>query len=406
MFDQVPAPPVPRKPVVIQEDVASSLERVKTLTWNILCEKFATASLYGYTPTKALSWDYRKMKILQEIRESNADFLCLQEIATDVFREFFSPELAQDDYKGVHWPRPKAKTMAEKDAQGVDGCAVFYKASKWILLDKQLIDYANIAINRPDMKNHHDIFNRVMPKDNIGLICFFESRQTGSRIIVANTHLAWEPTLADVKLVQTAILMENITRLAEKYARWPPLKDKKMIQVPLEEGEVRREVPEPGPSQEYRNNTDIPLLVCGDYNSTNDSSVYELLSMGRVAPTHSDFGNHQYGTFTRDGVEHPFSMRSAYVHLNGTPDELSFTNYVPNFAEVIDYIWYSTNTLEVVELLGPPDKIHLKRVPGFPNYHFPADHIQIAADFVIKARKDKKLVAEQDYGSSSGDRRS
>lgn len=397
---------MPRKPIVIQEDVASSLERVKTLTWNILCEKFATASLYGYTPTKALSWDYRKLKILQEIRESNADILCLQEIATDVFREFFSPELAQDDYKGVHWPRPKAKTMAEKDAQGVDGCAVFYKASKWILLDKQLIDYANIAINRPDMKNHHDIFNRVMPKDNIGLICFFESRQTGARMIVANTHLAWEPTLADVKLVQTAILMENITRLAEKYARWPPLKDKKMIQVPLEEGEVRREVPEPGPSQEYRNNTDIPLLVCGDYNSTNDSSVYELLSMGRVAPTHSDFGNHQYGTFTRDGVEHPFSMRSAYVHLNGTPDELSFTNYVPNFAEVIDYIWYSTNTLEVVELLGPPDKNHLKRVPGFPNYHFPADHIQIAAEFVIKARKDKKLVTEPDYGSSSGDRRS
>ncbi len=50
---------------------------------------------------------------------------------------------------------------------GVDGCAIFYKASKWILLEKHLIDYANIAINRPDMKNHHDIFNRVMPKDNI-----------------------------------------------------------------------------------------------------------------------------------------------------------------------------------------------------------------------------------------------
>ncbi|KAK3995592.1 glucose-repressible alcohol dehydrogenase transcriptional effector [Cladorrhinum sp. PSN332] len=402
----VPASPEPRKSIIIQEDVPSSLERVKTLTWNILCEKFATASLYGYTPTKALSWDYRKMKILQEIRESDADILCLQEIATDVFREFFSPELAQDDYKGVHWPRPKAKTMAEKDAQGVDGCAVFYKASKWILLDKQLIDYANIAINRPDMKNHHDIFNRVMPKDNIGLICFFESRQSGARMIIANTHLAWEPTLADVKLVQTAILMENITRLAEKYARWPPLKEKKMIQMPLEEGEVRREVPEPGPSQEYRNNTDIPLLVCGDYNSTKDSSVYELLSMGRVAASHSDFGKHQYGSFTRDGVAHPFSMRSAYVHLNNTPDELTFTNYVPNFAEVIDYIWYSTNTMEVVELLGPPDKNHLKRVPGFPNYHFPADHIQIVADFVIKARKDKKLVTEPDFGSGSSERRS
>ncbi|KAK4157534.1 Endonuclease/exonuclease/phosphatase [Chaetomidium leptoderma] len=401
----VPIPPIDRKSIVVQEDVASSLERVKILTWNILCDKFATSSLYGYTPPTALSWDYRKQRIIQELHERDADILCLQEIATDVFREFFSPELAQGGYKGVHWPRPKAKTMAEKDAQAVDGCAVFYKASKWILLDKQLLDYANIAINRPDMKNQHDIFNRVMPKDNIGLICLFESRQTGARMIIANTHLAWEPTLPDVKLVQTAIMMENITRLAEKYTRWPALKDKKMIQLPLEEGEQRADVPEPGPSQEYRNNTDIPLLVCGDYNSTYDSSVYELLSMGRVAPNHSDFGNHQYGSFTRDGIEHPFSMRSAYVHLNGTPDELTFTNYVPGFAEVIDYIWYSTNTLEVVSLLGPPDRDHLKRVPGFPNYHFPADHIQIMAELVIKARKDKKMVQEPDFGSGSGDRR-
>ncbi|KAK3935880.1 glucose-repressible alcohol dehydrogenase transcriptional effector [Diplogelasinospora grovesii] len=400
----VPLPPTPRKSIVVQEDVSPNLERVKVLTWNILCDKFATIQQYGYTPTGALSWDYRKDRILQEIRDRDADILCLQEIATDVFRDFFSPELAQDDYKGVQWPRPKAKTMSEKDAGGVDGCAVFYKASKWILLDKHLIDYTNVAINRPDMKNQHDIFNRVMPKDNIGIICFFESRQTGARMIVANTHLAWEPTLADVKLVQTAILMETVTKLAEKYARWPPLKEKKMIQVPAsimsdEAQEQRRELPEPAPSQEYRNNTDIPLLVCGDYNSTYDSSVYELLSLGRVSPDHGDFGNHQYGSFTRDGIEHPFSMRSAYVHLNGTPDELPFTNYVPGFAEVIDYIWYSTNTLEVVELLGPPDKQHLKRVPGFPNYHFPADHIQIMAEFVIKARKDKKMVTEPDFGS-------
>ncbi len=402
----MPIPPADRKPLIVQEDVSSSLERVKVLTWNILCDKFATSTQYGYTPPVALSWDYRKQRIIQELHERDADILCLQEIATDVFRDFFSPELAQDGYKGVHWPRPKAKTMAEKDAQAVDGCAVFYKASKWILLDKQLLDYANIAINRPDMKNQHDIFNRVMPKDNIAMICFFESRQTGARLIVANTHLAWEPTLPDVKLVQTAIMMEHLTKLAEKYARWPALKDKTMIQAPLEEGEERADVPEPGPSQEYRSNIDIPMLVCGDYNSTYDSSVYELLSMGRVAPTHGDFGTYQYGSFTRDGINHPFSMRSAYVHLNGTPDELTFTNYVPGFAEVIDYIWYSTNTLEVVSLLGPPDRDHLKRVPGFPNYHFPADHIQIMAELVIKARKDKKMVQEPDFGpSSSNDRR-
>ncbi|KAL1877564.1 hypothetical protein VTK73DRAFT_8553 [Phialemonium thermophilum] len=402
----VPLPPSPRKPIVIQEDVSPNLERVKVLTWNILCEKYATTQLYGYTPSGALAWDYRKESIMQEIRDRDADFLCLQEIATDTYRDFFSPELATLDYKGVHWPRPKAKTMSEKDAQVVDGCAVFYKASKFILLDKQLIDYATIAINRPDMKSQHDIFNRVMPKDNIGIICFFESRQTGARLIVINTHLAWEPTLADVKLVQTAILMENVTRLAEKYARWPPCKDKKSMQLPgtMEDGQPK-DLPEPAPSQEYRNNTDLPMILCGDFNSTPDSSVYELLSHGRVSGDHPEIAPFQYGSLTRDGIEHPFSMRSAYVHLNGTPDELPFTNYVPSFSGVIDYIWYSTNTLEVVELLGPPDRQHLKRVPGFPNYHFPADHIQLMAEFVIKARKDKKVLPEPNFGPGSSDNR-
>jgi CCR4-NOT transcription complex subunit 6 len=410
-----PGPPKPRQMVPIEEDVPVQLERVKVFTWNILCDKYATSQVYGYTPARALSWDYRKKIILDEIIERDADILCLQEMATDVYRGFFSKELANHDYRGIHWPRPKAKTMSEKDAAGVDGCAVFWKQSKFILLDSTLVDYATIAINRPDMKSHADIFNRVMPKDNIGIICLFESRSTGARMIVACTHLAWEPTLADVKLVQTAILMEHITKLAERYTRWPALdiKDKKNKQVPRisEEGDDGqgtykvKELPEPAPSQEYRNNTDIPLFVCGDYNSTAESSVYEFLSKGRVAPDHPELAPYKYGSFTRDGIEHPFSLRSAYYPLNGTPDELAFTNYVPGFAEVIDYIWYSTNTLDVIQLLGPPDREYLKRVPGFPHYWFPADHIQLMAEFKIKARKDKKLLPEPDFGPSSGDNR-
>ncbi|CAK7265570.1 Glucose-repressible alcohol dehydrogenase transcriptional effector [Sporothrix epigloea] len=384
----IPPPPNDRKLVVIQEDVSPSLERVKVFSWNILGERYATSQLYGYTPSGALTWEYRKEKILEEIRNHDADFLSLQEITTDALRETFGPELARDDYKAIHYPRSKARTMSEKDAASVDGCAIFYKGSKYVLLDKQLIDFQALAINRPDMKTQHDIFNRVMPKDNIAIVGFFESRCTGARLIVVNAHLAWEGTLADVKIVQTALIMEFVTKQAERYARWPPLKDKKMIEIPGAEKDPNP--PECAPSQEYRSNTDIPLFVCGDYNSTAESGVTELLRLGRLPPDHPEIAKFQYGNFTRDGIEHPFSLRSSYQHLNGTPDELPYTNYTPGFANVIDYIWYSTNSLEIVDLLGPPDAEYLKRVPGFPSYHFPADHLQIMASFVIKPRKDKK----------------
>lgn len=399
--------PPERREISIQEDVSPNLERIRVLSWNILCDKYATAQTYGYTPSAALNWEYRKDCIMEELRIREADFLALQEVSTESFKEDFSPALAQMDYKGVHWPKSRARTMSEKDAQTVDGCAVFYKHSKFILLDKQLIEFASIAINRPDMKNQHDVFNRVMPKDNIAVICFFESRLTGARVILVNLHLTWDFALADVKVIQTGILMEHVTKLAEKYARWPAVKDKKMIQLPKSEGEAAAPPQaDPGPSQEYRLNTEIPLLVCGDFNSTEGSSVCDLMSRGRVSPDHSDLSSYQYGSFTRDGIEHPFSLRDSYAATKGTADELPFTNYTPGFTDTIDYIWYSTNTLEVVSVLGPPEPTHLTRIPAFPHWHYPADHIQLMTEFVIKGRKDKKHLPdrEPDFGGGSGSR--
>jgi len=390
--------------------VSPNLETVKVFSWNVLCEKYATASTYGYTPSGALNWEYRRDCIMEEIEARDADFLCLQEVSTEAFRDDFMPLLASKDYKGIHYPKSRARTMSEKDALTVDGCALLYKGSKYILLDKQLIEIATIAINRPDMKGKSDVFNRIMPKDNIGTICLFESRATGARMILVNFHSTWDSVLADVKLIQTGILMENVTKLAEKYTRWPALKDKKHIVFPatvLDEDGHEVPIPPadvPGPSQEYRNSTDIPLLVCGDFNSTVNSSVYNFLAKGRAPPDLEELSQHDYGNFSKDGIDHPFSLRDAYSHLQGTADELPFTNYTPGFSDVIDYIWYSTNSLEVVSVLGPPDPEHMKRVPAFPNYHFPADHIQIMAEFTIKPRKEKKVHPEPDFGSGSGNR--
>ncbi|KAM3517153.1 hypothetical protein NHJ13051_009239 [Beauveria bassiana] len=402
----VPPEPKPREPIILQEDVSPNLERVKVFSWNILCDKYATPQIYGYTPSKALRWDYRRECILKEIRVRDADFVALQEVSGEAFRNELSPELSTDGYRGIFWPKTRAKTMSEKDAGQVDGCAVFYKQRKWVVLDKQVIEFATIAINRPDMKGEHDVFNRVMPKDNIAVITLFESRKTGARIILVDVHLTWETTLADVKAIQTGILMEQITKMADSYTQWPPCKesDKRLIIAPGEEGSDAG-ADEVGPSQEYRCNTEIPLVVCGDFNSTEDSSVFDLMSKGRVAPEHPELAGHVYGSFTRDGIEHPFSLRDAYAATRGTADEMPFTNYTPGFSGVIDYIWYSTNTLEVVEVLGAMDSAALKRIPAFPNWWFPADHIQIMADFVIKARKEKKQSNQDREQSISGSRR-
>lgn len=381
---------------VKSKGTAPAADTMSVMSYNTLCDKMATRNQYGYAPEAALHWEKRRALILDELEAREPDIMCLQEIDTESFSEFFSPRLAHKDYKGLFWPKNRARTMREDEAKAVDGCAMFFKKKKFVLLDKQLIDLPGIAIKRPDMKGEHDIFNRYMPRDNIGVVAFFEDRKSGARVIITNTHLHWDPTFDDVKIIQTAVLMEEIARLADGWSKHPPCKDKQLFPFSKadEDSPGADEAIEMAPSQEYADGATIPLIVCGDFNSMPGSGVYELLNTGTLAPDHPQLRDFHYGNFTREGMAHPFQLKSAY----GSIGELHFTNYTPGFANVIDYIWYSTNAFQVLELLGDVDSDYLKRVPGFPNVHFPSDHLALQAKFAIKPRKERQKPAEGESG--------
>ncbi|KAG1443515.1 hypothetical protein G6F56_010647 [Rhizopus delemar] len=170
-----------------------------------------------------------------------------------------------------------------------------------------------------------------------------EDKVTQQRVLVANTHIHWDPLFADVKLVQMGVMMEELQRFGQKY---------------LNEGTIHYDAP-----------SKMPTIVCGDFNSAPDSGVYEFLSKGSIAQDHDDFGDHSYGTYTTDGLTHPYTLKSSY----GTVHDMTFTNLTPGFKGVLDYIWYSTNTLEVNSVLGPIDGDYLSKVIGFPNAHFPSE---------------------------------
>lgn len=113
-------------------NAGSQADIFKILSFNILCDKAATHAYYGYTPRAILAWDHRKELILEEIRGRDADIMCLQEVDGDSYHEFLRPALAHNGYKGVYFPRSRARTMTDKEAKLVDGCATFYKDNKWV----------------------------------------------------------------------------------------------------------------------------------------------------------------------------------------------------------------------------------------------------------------------------------
>jgi CCR4-NOT transcription complex subunit 6 len=211
-------------------------------------------------------------------------------------------------------------------------------------VEQQLVEFNQVAMRRPDFKKTEDMFNRVMTKDNIAVLALLEHRQTGARLIVANTHIHWDAEFKDVKIVQVAMLMDELRRTADRFAKLPPRLDIK-----------------DAPS--YVNGAAIPSIVAGDFNSLPESGVYEYLSKGRLPKNHSDFGDHIYGTYTSDGLDHGLHLKSAYSHVG----ELPFTNYTPGFRGVIDYIWYTDNSLLATGVLGEVDQAYLSKVVGFPN---------------------------------------
>jgi CCR4-NOT transcription complex subunit 6 len=106
------------------------------LCYNVLCQPYATTYMYGYTPKYALTWEYRKKLILDELLSYNPDIACLQEINSESFAEFMTGELGTGEngkggYTGFFFPKTRAGHMGSDESLKVDGCATFFKADRY-----------------------------------------------------------------------------------------------------------------------------------------------------------------------------------------------------------------------------------------------------------------------------------
>lgn len=243
--------------------------------------------------------------------------------------------------------------------------------SRYALVEKQLIEFSAVAMQRSDFKKTDDMFNRVLGKDHIAVICLLENKETGTRFIIVNAHIHWDPQYRDVKLVQVALLIDEVEKIANDFAKYPPRLPPTPSPVDSASSSPTDNNGSSRPPPVYSDGTKIPLIVCGDFNSVPSSGVYEFLSTGSVPPNHADFMSHLYGRYTSEGIKHRLGLKSAYAAAG----ELPVTNYTPSFQGAIDYIWYSNANLSVNAVLGEVDKSYLEKVVGFPNAHFPSEYV-------------------------------
>jgi CCR4-NOT transcription complex subunit 6 len=341
-------------------------DRFRIVTYNVLAEIYATQQQYPYCDFWALSWDYRFQNIIRELLDASPDVICLQEIQADHYESHIYNALSDAGFEGVY----KQKTRAAMGLAGkVDGCALFWRRSKFHLVESYSIEFNELAQRQAtqvlgmNARSEEGIayLNRLC-KDNVAQLVVLELAQPSmstrsnrdpiNQVCIANTHLYSNKDFPDVKLWQSWQLLQELETFV------------------LSRG------------------TNLPLMICGDFNSTPDTSVYDLMSRQAVHPAHPDVnmnnGDDSSPNILPDAmsISHSFQLGSVYNTVLG--EEPKATNYTAQFKGVLDYMWYSASNLRPLSCAPiPPEEVLTKCGIALPSTQFSSDHIMLISDMQI-----------------------
>ncbi|XP_062911872.1 protein angel homolog 2 isoform X3 [Mobula hypostoma] len=199
------------------------------LSYNILAQDLLedNSHLYRHCSQPLLQWGFRFSNILKELKQLDADIMCLQEVQNNHYGMQLKPILESLGYHCEY----KMRTGNKRD-----GCAICFKRSKFSLISASPVEFYRPMI-------------QILDRDNVGLVVLLQPAvsQSAARVCVANTHLLYNPRRGDIKLAQLAILLAEINKLASdgKGGHWP-------------------------------------IVLCGDFNSVPDSPLYNFIRHGKL----------------------------------------------------------------------------------------------------------------------------
>lgn len=304
--------------------------------------------------------------IIRELLDASADVICLQEVQADHYESYIYSALSDAGYEGVY----KQKTRASMGLAGkVDGCALFWRRSKFHLVESYSIEMNELAQRyvlqtlglNPRSEDAMACLNRLC-KDNVAQLVVLElvfpslptraNREPINQVCIANTHLYSHKDYPDVKLWQTWQLLQELeTFIASRGS--------------------------------------LPLMICGDFNSTPDTAVYDMLSRREVHPSHRDVNmqSDDVNIFPAHllPISHSFNLGSVYVAVTG--EEPQHTNYTAVFKGVLDYMWYSATNLRPQSVASVPEEEDIIQYgEAMPSTQYSSDHVLMVSDMQILIR--------------------
>ncbi|KAH9737652.1 Endonuclease/exonuclease/phosphatase family protein expressed [Citrus sinensis] len=241
----------------------------------------------------------------------------------------------------------------------IDGCATFFRRDRFSHVKKYEVEFNKAAQSLTDAilpsAQKKNALNRLV-KDNVALIVVLEAKFSNQGADTPGKR-------------QLLCVVHTLLKGLEKIAA----------------------------------SADIPMLVCGDFNSVPGSAPHALLAMGKVEPVHPDLAvdpltilrphtklTHQlplvsaYSSFARIGVG--LGMEHQRRRMDPTTNEPLFTHCTRDFIGTLDYIFYTADSLSVESLLELLDEDSLRKDTALPSPEWSSDHIALLAEFRCKPR--------------------
>lgn len=316
------------------------------MSFNLLSQHYIWEPVFGHLDPRYLDWKYRFPLINQTIDQFKCDIMCFQEMEYDVFKRFWQKNLQNHKYNSLFVKKTLPTYWGEKSQDYIDGVSIFYNCERFTLLDYQKVNFGSYILeNESEFEMTPELRERVVPRNTVALLVKLYDTYFDKTIIITNTHLYWK--LNDVKLIQTKILLNILSKFIEKCIN------------------------------PY-------IIMTGDFNSSIETLVYQLLISNQIIlPQELQF---KYGRnnalVTRDHrIENPLSLSNIYQSLIDN-NQLTFTSFTK--AKILDYIFTDKNQFVINEILSQVDHSYYSTVKGFPNQQFPSDHIPLLVKLSYK----------------------
>jgi endonuclease/exonuclease/phosphatase family metal-dependent hydrolase len=128
------------------------------------------------------------------------------------------------------------------------------------------------------------------------------------------------------------------------------------------------------------------VVICGDFNSTPDSGLYQLLASGTLPHDHAHAVPKDTTLPAILGpaglLQHGLGLQSAYAAGGCEPGATNVKGAPENFAACLDYVFASAHLGPPVACLPVPSLDELRAEGGgLPSSRIPSDHVPIGAVF-------------------------